>query len=334
MITGVGLSASASCAAIRCGINNFSETRFLARSGDWIIGSEVRTEEPWRGLTKQSGMACAAIRECISTAAKGGRLSSPVPLVLCLAEEERPGRLPGLGGALLLEIERELGMKFHADSSVVALGRVGAAVGLLRAQRLIQDRNHPYVILAGVDSYLTAPTLLVLEEVERLLTNTNSNGFVPGEAAAAVLLGHPVPGARAPVICRGLGFGRETAAADSRQPLRADGMVEAIRAALSAAGIGLERVDHRISDVSGEQYRFKEAALAVNRILRERKAELGMWHPADSIGEAGAAALPVMLGVLYYAASKRYLPGRVFLAHLSNDDDKRAALILTAEEAA
>jgi hypothetical protein len=42
----------------------------------------------------------------------------------------------------------------------------------------------------------------------------------------------------------------------------------------------------------------------------------------------------VMLGVLYYGARKRYLPGPRFLAHLSNDDDKRAALVLSLQKAA
>jgi hypothetical protein len=41
-----------------------------------------------------------------------------------------------------------------------------------------------------------------------------------------------------------------------------------------------------------------------------------------------------MLGVLHQGARKRYLPGPVFLAQLSNDDDKRAAVILSAEGAA
>lgn len=332
MVTGVGLSAPASCAAIRCGINNFKETRFVARSGDWIIGSEVPLEEPWRGLRKLSKMAASAVRECLEIAKP--RADVLLPLILCLAEEDRPGRLPGLGGPLLLDIERELGVKFHPQSSVIEQGRVGGAIALLRAQKLLQEQRHPQVIVAAVDSYLSGATLAAFEQGDRLLTAVNSNGFIPGEAAAALLLGQASADGSMALTCRGLGFARESATIESDRPLRGDGMVEATKVALAAAGITLGQVDHRISDVSGEQYRFNELALALTRILRERKPAIGIWHPADCIGEAGAAALPVMLGVLHQAARKRYLPGPVFLAQLSNDDDKRAAVILSAESVA
>jgi 3-oxoacyl-[acyl-carrier-protein] synthase-1 len=129
---------------------------------------------------------------------------------------------------------------------------------------------------------------------------------------------------------RGLGFAREPVTIEAEGPLRGEGMTQAVRAALTNAGVPIEQIDHRISDVSGEQYRFKELALALIRLLRERKVDLGLWHPADCVGETGAAALPLMLGVLLYGARKDYLPGPLFLAHLSNDDDKRAALVLSA----
>lgn len=331
MSTGVGLSAPATCAAIRCGINNFSETAFIDRSGDRIIGSEVPMEQPWRGLVKLAKLAAATVRECLDAMDYQPEQDNPIPLVLVIAEEHRPGRLPGLGGALLFEVEHELGLKFHPESSVVTHGRVGGAIGLLRAEKLIHERKLSRVLLCGVDTYLTGPTLSAYVELNRLLTPTNSNGFIPGEAAAAVVLG-PTDAEQGPGIsCRGIGFSREAATIELGKPLRADGMVEAATMALTAAGIGMDCVDHRISDLSGEQYRFKEVALTTTRMLRKHKDNFGIWHPADCVGEVGAAALPVMLGVLYGAARKGYLPGPVFLAHLSNDDDKRAALVLSLQ---
>jgi 3-oxoacyl-[acyl-carrier-protein] synthase I len=331
MVTGVGLSAPASCAAMRCRINHFEETGFLDRAGEWIIGSQVRLEEPWRGVTKLVKMAASAIQECLGELPNPLGTAAQLPVVLCIAEEDRPGRLPGLGGPVLLEIEQEIGMKFHPDSSIVAQGRVGGAVALMRAQKLLAERRHAYVLVGGVDTYLTAPTLAAFEERHRLLTIANSDGFIPGEAAAAVLLRDATAQAGLSVVCRGMGFARESATVESDKPLRSDGMVAAMKAALEAAGIGLEKVDHRMSDASGEQYRFKELALALGRVLRQRKEIFGIWHPADSIGETGAAVLPAMLGELYFAARKRYLPGSTVIAHLSNDDDKRAALVLSVQ---
>ena len=91
MITGVGLSAPASCAAIRCAIDNFQETRFMDSGGEWIMGCEVPLEQPWRGKTKLIKMATAAIQECLA----GDRKVIPesTPLLLCLSEKDRPGRV-------------------------------------------------------------------------------------------------------------------------------------------------------------------------------------------------------------------------------------------------
>jgi 3-oxoacyl-[acyl-carrier-protein] synthase-1 len=112
--------------------------------------------------------------------------------------------------------------------------------------------------------------------------------------------------------------------------MRADGLVRAVRAALEDAGVALKDCDARIGDMNGEQYRFKEAALAVTRLLRDRKALFPLWHLADSIGEVGAATLPAMLAMQFAGSRNDYLPGPIFLGHLGNDDEKRVAFITQA----
>jgi 3-oxoacyl-[acyl-carrier-protein] synthase-1 len=328
LVSGVGLTAAESCAAIRCGINNFQETRFTGNSRDWLVGSAVELEEPWRGITKLAKMAARATRECLDTAPI--RDAAQIPVLLCTAEEDRPGRFENLDRALLDGIERELGITLHPNSRVVAQGRVGGAVALLQARRMMQEGRCTRVIVAGVDSFLVSGTLAAYDIAGRLLTANNSNGFIPGEAAGALLLGIHEEAISTPLLCCGLGFAREPAPFDSGKPLRADGLVQAIRAALNEAGLPLRDFDHRIADVNGEQYRFKEAALAITRLLRHRKELFSLWHPVDCVGEVGAATLPIMLAILATGARKDYLPGPIFLGHLGNDDDKRAAFIASS----
>jgi 3-oxoacyl-[acyl-carrier-protein] synthase I len=328
LVSGLGLTASESCAAIRCGINNFQETRFIGSSGEWLVGSAVELEEPWRGITKLAKMAARAVRECLDAAL--GQDARQIPLLLCTAEEDRPGRFENLDRVLLDTIERKLGIVLHPNSRVVPQGRVGATVALLHARRMMHEGRCARVIIVGADTFLVGATLAAYDEADRLLRRDNSNGFIPGEAASAALLCAWAEGVEAPLLCRGLGFAREPAPLDSGKPLRADGLVQAIRAALNEAGVALEDCDHRIADVSGEQYRFKEAALAITRLLRDRKVLFSLWHPADCIGEVGAATLPTMLAMLFQGARKDYLPGPIFLGHLGNDDDKRAAFIAEA----
>jgi 3-oxoacyl-[acyl-carrier-protein] synthase-1 len=91
-------------------------------------------------------------------------------------------------------------------------------------------------------------------------------------------------------------------------------------------------VHYRLTDLSGEQYGFKEAALALSRTLRQRKLRFDLHHPADCIGEVGAAIGPCILGVARAAAEKGYAPGPGILCHLGSDDGARAALILRYQQ--
>ena len=53
-------------------------------------------------------------------------------------------------------------------------------------------------MICGVDSYLTALTIAHYLAERRLLTPDNPNGFIPGEAAAAILCARPGTGGAAP----------------------------------------------------------------------------------------------------------------------------------------
>ena len=328
MVSAVGLSAPASCAAIRCAIDNFQETRFIDRGGEWLIAASVALEQPWRGRIKLIKMAARAIAEALHSTP--GLNPHDTPLLLGLAEAERPGRLEGLDKGLLHAIEDELGLRFHPSSNVIVRGRVSAAVALLNARTLIHQAGHHHVLVAGVDSFLSAPTLAAFEERQRLLTSQNSNGFIPGEGASAVVLASPLGSAGPQLTCIGLGFGMEKATVEAEDiPLRAEGLTQAVRAALSEAGCGLEQMDYRLTDLSGEQYYFKEASLALGRSLRVRKEFFHLWHPADCIGEVGAAIGPVMLAVALAASRKGYGEGPNIFCHLGNDAGERAVALLS-----
>jgi 3-oxoacyl-[acyl-carrier-protein] synthase I len=324
MMTAVGLDAPSSCAAIRCAIDRFEETRFMDRGGEWIIGAEVPLSPPSRGREKLLRLAVSSIAECL--AAVPEMPPGSTALLLCLSELNRPGRFAGLDASLLDDVQKHLGVRFHPASAVITNGRVGGAEAVAQARKLIDDGCSPCIV-AGTDTFLVAATLAYYEDKDRLLTSLNSNGFIPGEAGAAVLLAdaqkHP-----APLLCLGAGFAREAATIESEEPLRADGLAEALRAALADAGCGFESIDYRITDANGEQYVFKEAALGLSRTMRILKPEFDIWHAADCIGEVGAASVPCAVAVAHAAAVKQYAPGPGVLAHFGNDAGERAALVL------
>jgi 3-oxoacyl-[acyl-carrier-protein] synthase-1 len=298
------------------------ETEFKV-DGEWLIGCPVPFPEPSQGRERLLRMIVNAVRECLSgfedARAKGA------PLLLCLPEEDRPGRLDGLDGGFVRELERRVGLTADRDSTWLPYGRVAGVQALDHARKLLASDRH-YCIVAGVDSLLVRTTLEAYRESRLLQTAVNSDGFIPGQAAAALLVGPP---AERSLVLEGVGYGSEPAPVRSEQPLRAEGMVRAIGAALAQAGVSFGQVDYRMADISGAQYYFKEAALAVTRVLRERKQDWQLWLPADCVGEVGAAIGPLTTAVAFMAATKGYSPGRRLLSHFATDGTARAAAVLS-----
>jgi len=328
LVTGVGLNAESSCAAIRCAIDNFQETRFIDSGGEWILGSEVLLEQPWRGKAKLLKMLSMAVSECLEKEEK--IKTDETPLLLCLAESDRPGRVIDDDNQLFLDLSKEVDCEFHSQSRVISQGHVSIGTALLRARKLIQEQQIRQVIIAGADGFLVGPTLAHYENNERLLTSNNSNGFIPGDAAAALLVMSESAANNKPhLVCKGLGFGIEDSTIDSDEPLRADGLAKAFKEAVKDAGCEMGDLDFRITDLSGEQYHFKEASLALSRTLRKLKEEFDIWHPADCVGEIGAVMGMVMTGVIDSACRKDYTKGENILFHLGNDDGKRVAMVFT-----
>ena len=326
MVTCVGLDAASSCAAMRGRLDGFAETRFMGPDGEWLIGAAVPLPRNWIGVKRMAHLAAGALSDL--RAQEPSALTGPI--LLCLAEEGRPGRPipdPSAFAALVAEI---LGLPAVPRLQVISHGRPSGFVALDRARRLIAAGEEPVVIL-GVDSYLTAQSVAHYLGQNRLLAPGNSNGFIPGEAAAAILCS----ASAGPLRLAGLGLAREPApiynASDKDGldlPLRGDGMTRAYQIAMDQAQVDLAHVEYRISDLIGEQFFFKQSALASLRLERGRTPFQDLWNPAESIGNVGAAVVPVMLAQLLTAETRGYTPGSPALMEGSGDDGACGAAVL------
>ena len=98
LVTSVGLAAPATCAAIRAKISNPTETRCVDSADEWIMAHQVLFDQPWRGLTKLTKMAVMAIDDCLASVSPVDW--SQLPVLLCTAELDRPGRVAGIDDRL------------------------------------------------------------------------------------------------------------------------------------------------------------------------------------------------------------------------------------------
>lgn len=328
MVTPVGLDAASSCAAMRARLDGFCETRFLGPGGDWLIGAPVPLPRNWIGQARMARLLAGAIAEIFR---KVPEVEGNAAFILCLAEETRPGKPVRDVPALIAEVIAIVGLPPETRMRVVALGRPSGFVALVQTRKLMAE-GAANVIIAGVDSYLTTLSIAHYLSESRILSPDNANGFIPGEAAAAVLC----TADKGPLALTGLGLAREAAFIYNGQgeepgehrPLRGDGMTAAYRMALDEANVDLAHVEYRISDLIGESYWFKQTALASLRLERGRIRFQDLWSPGENVGNIGAAAVPLMVGMALAAAEKGYTLGSPLLVEGSGEDGACGAVVL------
>jgi 3-oxoacyl-[acyl-carrier-protein] synthase-1 len=329
MVTGVGLDGPSSAAAIRVGLNRFVETPFHDSEGRPVVGSPVpEVTEGCAGIGRYLALVTPALRECL--AADPAMIPSRTTLLLGMPEPTRPGRPSGLDTELLPSLEGQLGVRFHTPSSAaLAHGRASGLTALARAREALQATAVDRCIVAGVDSYLNQRDLKYFEQERRLKTESNSDGFIPGEGAGAVVLARTecqCPGPKVEVM--GIGLAGESSTVSSEDPCRGRGLCEAIRNALKDAKMTMGEIKFRLADVTGERYGFQEVAHAFSQIVRQRIESFPLWHITDCTGEVGAAGSTCLLAVAWYALNKGYAPGHVVLVTASANGEQRAAAVI------
>lgn len=329
LVCSVGLNAQSACAAMRAGISRFEELPYLDNQGEPIVGAFVPTL-PFDLKREQRliELLALALKDCLSQVST--RSLEKIPLLVGLAEPDRPGGGAKLADRIIREIEYQLAKRFHPQySRAFPKGHVAGFEALQVARELLQqDSSIPACLVCGVDSYINASSLLWLDQHDRLKTEENSDGVIPGEAAATVIIQRQ-PTAKASIKVMGLGFGYEQVNILSAEPLLGLGLTEAARKALAEAGIQIHETDFRLSDVTGESYGFKEQALMVARLLRVHQEEgYPIWHGAEYVGDLGASAGVSQLVIAFQAFLKGYAPGKRAIGCTSAVTGERAVVIL------
>jgi 3-oxoacyl-[acyl-carrier-protein] synthase-1 len=328
MVTAVGFNSPASCAAIRAGIRNVHETNLWdAGSGEYLPAGRVALPHWWIGIGKLAELVTPAIYECLVAAQPIP--ATNIPLLLGVSSPDRPFRLAGLDEQIFEEIEHRLGCQLHPASQVIPRDHVSVVVALRKAHQLISSGQVPCCIVAAVDSLVQQDVVEYYLEKHRILTPKESNGFSVGESGSAVLVAPFGGNATGELKILGTGMAREKATIESEEPLRSDGLIQAIGEAFDKAGLTIDEIHYRITDLNGEHYKFKEMVFAMMRYERHPKPKLfDLWHPIEYIGDVGAAIGPIILGVALHAGQKGYGVGATVLCTFGNDDGERAAIVV------
>lgn len=352
-VSAVGDDVVSTCAAMRAKFNNHKETHFTDQDWNPVVASRAAVDPSLIGEGRLVEMAVRAIRQ-LSSKLDVEQLSK-IPWLICTPEESRVGR-PTDDKALLGRIAGRLGIvRLHPDSAEVAHGRTAGLLALAVAQTLLSDGKHEQILLLATDSFVDAETLAYLDEAELMLTPENPHGFIPGEGAAALLLAaldneaQPSTAAnrRLHIVFDSAAFtctdpdaipAQSRPEAIDRKPVPVDGieLATAIELACEQAKCTPEDITVRMADCNGTEAGFKESGLAEARAFQSSDERLPtLWLPTESIGEVGAAFVPLSIAWAWHAAIKGYLPGKTQarpLIHTTNADGLRGAAVLRFQE--
>ena len=326
MISSLGYSAEANAALMRCGYNLSRYTGFRhPRTGKPFLGAEIEDLAALRGTEKLLAMISRAVGEVLQQIPHR-KERFHLPLIFCFPEEGRESYFLDDHFTSTLSkgfYNRFEGRGLSQEFLYARTGRTGFAYGLVKAASLIRSGEAAQALVVCADSLLSNLSLLHYlersENYQRVNDEDNRLGFIPGEAAVALLLGKPTP-EREQTWITGVGFGQEEVTLDSEQPLLGLGLTRAVREAIREADIG--------ASANGEHYFFQETVLVASRVLETKRENWPLWQPAEFIGEVGAAVGGAMAVMAHYAFEKGYAPGNRALCQLSNDDTRRAAFVL------
>lgn len=361
-LTPVGLSAGASSAALRAGIARLGAIRSTKVTGpsgtsvpalggrvplEWFDGGPPEEEWPGHerfaaeppaplhlliedGAERLAHLASRAAAECWSGAGRVGAPPKNWGLFLGLGDDETESSAAHVVDAIKVALG-------GFEPSIVDVKRKGRASVLLAVQRAsaaFESGSIDGAIVGGVDS-LIRPEALARLSASGVLREEGANpqGILPGEAAAFFALERR-PG-DIPVLARlssAAAAIEPTAGTDT--PNRAEGLSAAIRAA--RGGSPLRAMPLVICDLNGDRMRALEWAMVQTRVLGDLRWQDEFptsgetWHPADCIGDTGAASGGLDCVWAVEALRRGYAMTDRVLVWGASDGELRAAAVFSS----
>ena len=315
---------------------------FVSPKGGKCVGSVLSgVTDGKNGVDRLLPMVMPAAKEALFSSQEFSHDvdTTSTQILLSLPSPERLDS-ESISKVLLPNLLEAIDWKSLEASAVTAVqdGHSGGIIALRKAMTLLQEKKVKTCLVGGIDSLTDYPSLLWLDRKKRLKTDKRPHGFNPGEAAAflvlelestardrgAALLGEVVV----------TSVEQESAHISSNEPLRGLGLTISIKEALSVADQLNLSIAGMLCDLNGEYYRMKEWSLAMTHVFNGSDVVPPLWHPAEHVGDVGAASAVVNVVLAVDWLKRRVVNGSNMLVWTSSDNGSRGtALISRAGEA-
>lgn len=344
MVTPVGVAAAPAAAAVRAGIARLNESKVLNKDGEPLVMSWVKEEHlpPLSPSLEKLSAVTAHARRLLRLAAPALQEAlepcpDPAAIPVFLGLREPWPDLPAAGADLLKHLEHQSQRTFAISrSKVFPQGRASGLVALEQALKLLSsDKNTPFVVVGGVDSYQEPALLTRLESEGRIPTGLITDGFIPGEGAAFLLLARPGQARRLGLTplagLDGVGLGEEKGHRYSSDPYLGEGLAGAFARLFAQAEVP-SPIRSVYAGLNGESFWAKEWGVAYLRNAKRFAEKVQIEHPVQSFGDPGAALGPLMVGLAVVGLQRGYREAPC-LVWCSSDRETRGAVLVSSGHA-
>jgi 3-oxoacyl-[acyl-carrier-protein] synthase-1 len=329
-VTPIGGDAWTSAAAARAGLCGFREHPYMIDSA----GEPMRVARvPWIDVGLPIAERC--VQMLLPALDQALAAASPDLKRVGLALGLPPPR-PGRGGDLADRMKLAVAGHFGGRIAPIVTFEAGHAAALLALDEALKGLSNGSIdacLIAGTDSYIAPETLEWIEECDQLHCGgplNNAWGFIPGEAAGALLVQRAfdaAQGSMASVLA--VGIGRESKLIKTDTVCLGEGLTQAFRAALSEL-TPAARIDNVFCDMNGEAYRADEYGFTCLRTKERFREATDFFAPADCWGDVGAAGAPLHMLLAVAACRKGYAKGALSMVWGSSEGGERAAAVVRA----
>jgi len=215
----------------------------------------------------------------------------------------------------------------HLDVAAVPGGHCAAFTALAAAGEQLSSGGADRALIVCVDSLVEVGRLRALDRAGMVRSERSPDGFIPGEGAVALLvqLRTDTPARARAVILVGTPA-REPVVDDLRMP-SGSGLTEALRA-ISAADHAEVARRWVLCDLNGSARRHYDWGVAQTRLGWPPHR---LTHPADCLGDVGAASGGIQIALACEAFHRGWSPSPAAVAWTACDDGVRAAAVISKE---
>ena len=370
MITALGRGVVASCAAARAGLSRAAGLDYEVLDEETLEMEPLQGHvvqgyaDGFAGFGRLVRLGAAALRDLIQysglTEAAWGRTAAfihltddyyadehfmreqedgleeadALPTLAHIRKQERDQERLRLRQSLIPRLFSANGLSAQPQSQDCTFGGPAEFMNLVKhAFALLQQGTVERCVIGGIDSLVEPKCMEPLQALNLLRAPAHPEGFIPGEAAALILLErYQTARARQGRIQARLDApetGRDPVHRFSKQVPTGRGLYQAIAASFAAATPPPPAIGLAIGNLNGDVWRAKEYGLALMRMSQAGFSNIQEhWFPALGFGETGAATGAAALCCAVRALARGYAGGPDVLVWLMSDGGGRAACLV------